>query len=118
MSARFEVVLLAGLTWLATDSVPTFNTEPFCRVVASRAASVADKEICLREERQARDELVQRWSQFPPGDKAYCERLASIGGDPTYTELLTCLELRQEARRLREEDEQKRETTGASPSHR
>jgi hypothetical protein len=119
MFARFEAALLVGLTWLAADAVPTFNVEPFCRAVASRASPVGDKEICLQKEREARDQLVQHWSRFPPADKAYCARLASIGGDPTYTELLTCLELRQDARRLREEDEEKQEgTTRASPRRR
>jgi hypothetical protein len=50
-----------------------------------------------------------------PADKAYCQRLATTGGDPTYTELLTCLELRREARMLREKEE---ETTAISPRDR
>jgi hypothetical protein len=115
MFARFEAALLAGLTWLAADSVPTFNIEPFCRAVASRAAPVGDEKICLQEEREARDQLLQRWSQFPPADKIYCERLATTGGDPTYTELLTCLELQRDARNLREKQE---ETTAISPRSR
>jgi len=58
MFARFEAALLAGLTWPVADSVPTFNVEPFCRAVASRAAPAGDKDICLVEEREARDQLV------------------------------------------------------------
>jgi hypothetical protein len=115
MVPRFEVALLVGLARLVADSVPTFNVEPFCRAVASRAAPVGDKDICLEKEREARDQLVQNWWQFPPADKAYCQRLATIGGDPTYTELLTCLELQQDARRLREKQEG---TTGVSPRDR
>jgi hypothetical protein len=115
MFARFEAALLAGLVWLVVDSVPTFNVEPFCREVASRAAPVGDKDICLEKEREARDQLVQQWSRFLPADKAYCERLATIGGDPAYTELLTCLELRQDARNLREKQQG---TTGISPRNR
>jgi hypothetical protein len=115
MSARFEAALVAGLAWLVADSVPNFNVEPFCRAVAMRAAPIGDKDICLEKEREARDQLVQHWSRFAPADKAYCERLATIGGDPTYTELLTCLELRQEARHLREKQEG---TTGVLPRDR
>ena len=63
MFARFEAALLAGLTWLVADSVPTFNVEPFCRAVASRAAPAGDKDICFVEEREARDQLVQQWSR-------------------------------------------------------
>ena len=115
MFVRFEAALLAGLTWLAADSVPTFNVEPFCRAVASRAAPAGDKDICLAEEREARDQLVQQWSRFDPADRIYCERLATTGGDPTYTELLTCLELQRDARNLQEKQEG---TTGISPRRR
>jgi hypothetical protein len=48
MVARFEAALLAGLTWLVGDSVPTFNVEPFCRALASRAAPAGAKDICLQ----------------------------------------------------------------------
>ena len=115
MFARFEAALLAGLTWLVADSVPTFNVEPFCRAVASRAAPAGDRDICLAEEREARDQLVQQWSRFDPADRIYCERLATTGGDPTYTELLTCLELQRDARNLREKQEG---TTAISPRSR
>jgi hypothetical protein len=88
---------------------------PFCRAVASRAAPAGDKDICFVEEREARDQLVQQWSRFDPADRIYCERLATTGGDPTYTELLTCLELQRDARNLREKQEG---TTAISPRSR
>jgi predicted nucleic acid-binding protein len=82
--------------------VPRFNVEPFCHALASRAAPAGDKDICLAEEREAREQLVQQWS-------------ATTGGDPTYTELLTCLELQRDARTLREKQEG---TTAISPRSR
>jgi hypothetical protein len=105
MFLRFDAVLLAGSLWLAADGVPTFNVEPFCRAVASRAAPVGDADVCLRQEREARDQLVKQWAQFPAADRAYCQQLHTIGGDPTYTELLTCLELQRDARNLREKEQ-------------
>ena len=74
----------------AADSVPAFNVEPFCHAVAMRAAPVGDKDVCLRQEREARDQLVRQWTRFPVADRSYCEQLARTGSDPTYTELLTC----------------------------
>jgi hypothetical protein len=106
MFLRFEAALLASSVWLVADSVPTFNVEPFCRAVASRAAPVGDKDLCLEKEREAREQLVQHWSQFLPADRAYCHQLTTTGGDPIYTELLTCLELRRDARNLREKQEE------------
>jgi hypothetical protein len=104
MFPRFDAVLLAGSLLLATDGVPTFNVESFCRAVATRAAPVGDADICLRQEREARDQLVKQWAQFPAPDRAYCQELHTVGGDSTYTKLLTCLELQRDARNLREKE--------------
>src|SRR3981081_356464 len=106
-----QAVLAAGLI-LINDGVPTFEVESFCRRVAAMAKAVGDVEICLRKEREARDQLVQQWTQFSTTDRSYCRELTTTGFDPTYTELLTCLELQRDARSLREKDT---ETAGASP---
>ena len=84
--------------------VPTINPEPSCRSAAARAQPIGDIEICMRLERRARDEMVTRWGEFSDGDKAACISLATAGGNPTYTELLTCLELKRDARLLRERE--------------
>ena len=60
--------------------------------------------------RAARDRLAREWPSFAQGDKSHCLELSRLG-EPTYTELLTCLELAREARNLRERD---RSTTGES----
>ena len=104
-------LLAAGLV-LVTDGVPTFEVESFCRRVAAMTKAVGDVEVCLRKEREARDQLVQQWTQFSASDKSYCRQLTTTGFDPTYTELLTCLELQRDARSFREKDT---ETAGASP---
>ena len=52
----------------------------------------------------ARDELVKRWEAFNADDKATCIPLATAGSTPTYTELLTCLDVRRDARLLRESE--------------
>jgi hypothetical protein len=99
-----DAALLAATLLLVADRVPTFDVEPFCRAVAQRAAPVADVKICLRKEQEARDELARQWAQFAAADKAHCLHLSTIGGDPIYTELLTCLELQRDARMLREKE--------------
>ena len=109
-----QAVLAAGLI-LITDGVPTFEVESFCRRVAAMAKAVGDVEVCLRKEREARDQLVQQWTQFSTTDRSYCRELTTTGFDPTYTELLTCLELQRDARSLRKRDT---ETTGASRNNR
>jgi hypothetical protein len=96
---------ILGLLMLAAGvPVPTINPEPSCRSAAARAQPIGDAEICMRLERRARDEMVTRWGEFSDGDKAACISLATAGGNPTYTELLTCLDLKRHARLLRERE--------------
>jgi hypothetical protein len=103
MFIRVNAVMVAGWVLLAADPLPNFSVEPFCRAVARRAAPVGDLDNCMRKEMEAKDQLAKEW---------YCLQLSTIGGDPTYTELLTCLELQRDARRLREREQ---ETIGHRP---
>src|SRR5256714_11154829 len=105
MFFRLDAVLVLGSVWLAADGVPILNVEPFCREVAKRAAPVGDVNVCLRQEREARDQLVKEWAQFPAADRAYCQHLHTVGGDPTYTVLPTRLEMQRDARKLREQQQ-------------
>jgi hypothetical protein len=104
MFLPFDVTVLSAFVLVAADRLPTFNVEPFCRAVASRAAPAGDADICVRKEMEARDQLAREWTQFASADKSYCLQLSTIGGDPTYTALLTCLELQRDARNLREKE--------------
>jgi hypothetical protein len=113
LHSSLAAALLAAMV-LAADRVPELNVASYCRRVAHEAKPIGDERACLQEESDARAELARRWGQFPPRDRSYCVDLARLGGDPTFTELLTCLDMRREARRLRE---QRSGTTGASPRH-
>jgi hypothetical protein len=106
--------ILLAATMLAPERLPDFDVASYCRRVASEAKPVGDARACLQEEADARAELVRQWTQFPARDRSYCENLARLGGEPTFTELLTCLDMRREARRLRQHENG---TIGASPEH-
>jgi hypothetical protein len=93
--------ILALIILAAADPVPNFNVEPHCRDVAAMAVPLGDPAICLRHENEARDALARQWEQFSADDRALCLRRATLGGAPTYTALLTCLELERDARALR-----------------
>jgi hypothetical protein len=52
-----------------------------------------------------RDETSSKdWAQFSPADKADCVELPKIARVETYTQLLTCLQLARNARKLRESE--------------
>jgi hypothetical protein len=104
-------VLLIGarlVTPVAADNVPVLNIEPLCQGIAQQGgASFRDTEVakqkqnCLDSEKQVREELVQQWPSFSAGDKRACIQEATMGGESSYTELLTCLEMARDARNLR-----------------
>jgi hypothetical protein len=88
-----------GAAVLVADNVPTLNVTPSCRASADGILGVKeDIETCIRTENEARNQAAQLWSQFPPADRTSCTNLTTMGG--TYTELLTCLEMKRDARRL------------------
>ena len=108
MFPHLEAALLSSMILIAADRVPNFNLEPICREVAGRAYAPDYKEICLRKEHEARDQLRQKWTTLPVSDRSYRTQLASLGGVPSYVELLTCLDVAQAAHRVRESETRNR----------
>jgi hypothetical protein len=104
-------VLGANLMIPVADGVPTINVEQVCQGIAVQGGSsfrdysgiAKEKQNCLQSEKEVRDQLVQRWSSFSPSDKTACINEAEMGGDSSYTELLTCLEMAQDVRDLANE---------------
>lgn len=82
----------------AAQRIPTFDVATSCRQAASRAAPIGSVDGCLRIEQNAREELTRQWATFAPADKSHCIGLSTLGGEPTYTELLSCLEVAREAK--------------------
>lgn len=92
--------MAGGPALAAVDGVPTFNVEPSCRAAAQQAASADYVTVCRNSEQKARDEMQRQWPQLNAADKAQCVPAATVGGNPTYTELLTCLEMARDIRQL------------------
>jgi hypothetical protein len=97
--ATFAFAAMAGPA--IADGVPSINIEPSCRSAEVGIMKQA-AEACRRSEQSARDALVKQWDSFPAADRASCYRLTTTGTPGTYTELLTCLELKQVTRNLPE----------------
>jgi hypothetical protein len=74
------------------DGLPAFDIARNCREEVS-GASIATRESCAKDETDTKNELTKRWSQFSVSNKKFCISEASIGGDKSYVELLTCLEM-------------------------
>jgi hypothetical protein len=103
---RWTASGLALMAIAAGEPMPAINSEAFCRSAAVRAQPIASIDACMDDERRAHDQLIRQWKEFSAGDKADCVPLTLTGGTPTYIELLTCLELRRDTRRLRNGEDQ------------
>lgn len=101
------LLLSAHLATPVADNVPVLDIQPVCQGIAQQGGSsfhdtevAKQKQDCLESEKQVREELVKQWSTFSGGDKRACIQEATMGGDSSYTELLTCLEMARDVRHL------------------
>lgn len=95
------IIAMAAATQLLTpisDAVPKLNVEATCRgsVEADKAMGLAlpqsfDK--CMSDENSARDQLGPIWSSYAPAVRTQCEGEATVAGEASYVDLLTCLQL-------------------------
>jgi len=108
----FPPVLILGahLMMPVSDSVPTLDVEQVCRGIAQQGGVsfhdtdiAEEKKNCLDSEKAIRDEIVKEWSSFTPADKVACTNESKMGGESSYTELLTCLEMARDVRTMRSE---------------
>jgi hypothetical protein len=109
--------LLAGLILAipvaaTADDVPNLNVEPVCDGIAKQGGVTfhdpkitQEKKNCLDTEATVRSELVKQWAKFDRADRTSCVNESEMGGESSYTELLTCLEMARDVRALRAEQE-------------
>ena len=82
------------------NNVPVLDVGPSCRAAASGSLGLKqDLDGCLKTEQNARTQIAKEWSGFTAGDRSTCVG-PSTSAPRTYTELLTCLELMRDARKL------------------
>ncbi|HET6378584.1 MAG TPA: hypothetical protein VFG05_09815 [Methylocella sp.] len=81
--------------------VPKYDIAKTCRAAGAYAGSNKDLAYkgCVRDESDARAELIRKWTQFNAQDRADC---IAQGAEPmpSYVELLTCLEISAEVSAL------------------
>jgi hypothetical protein len=71
-------------------------------------------EQCVKSEQDTREQLKKEWSTFTTPDKSDCVALAKSGGEPSYTELFTCMEMARDVRKLHEDQQKGSDTSSAS----
>jgi len=96
----------------AADGVPNLNVEQVCEGIAQQGGVTfhdpqiaREKKNCIESEQSIRAELTKQWSTFSAADRTHCVNESVMGGESSYTELLTCLEMARDVRALRNEYE-------------
>jgi hypothetical protein len=98
------LIVASQLTIAVADNVPRLDINASCRAALKAAVGLQqDLNACLSSENAARDQLAKGWSKYPAADRNACLSLTRTGTTGTYTELLTCIEMKRDARQLPKE---------------
>jgi hypothetical protein len=95
---------LSGLS-ARSDDVPILDVNPVCHGIAMQGELEAGLQQtsfqqCVQSEQDTREQLKKQWSTFTTSDKTDCVALAKTGGESSYTELITCMEMARDVREL------------------
>ena len=55
--------------------------------------------------------MIKEWSDFSSDDKRHCVAEATVGGESSYTDLLTCLEMARDVRELHKQAGDQKQTS-------
>jgi hypothetical protein len=90
---------------IRADDVPTLQVGPSCEAAGRGTVVIGrSKESCMADETTARDALQKNWSKYSATDKQQCLGMEKAGGPSSYVELQSCLEIRRDARDIRNAD--------------
>ena len=92
MFVAFAKPIAAAIVLIASGpQIPRFDIEKMCRSTMEDHWDHATMHECRHEERAARDGLQRRWLKIPLSYREQCAGSADEV-DPSYVELMTCIE--------------------------
>jgi hypothetical protein len=106
------IAVLASLAFSVSptrsDQYPTLNVAPVCHGIAEQSDLEAglrqtNSEQCVKAEQVDRETMIKEWDTFSADDRRHCVAEATMGGESSYTELVTCLEMARDVRKLHSE---------------
>src|SRR5438477_132843 len=97
------LIFVSQLVLTVANGPPTFDVNPTCR--AAESVDLESPKSCQEDEQAARENLVKQWKQFSASDQTLCSDLTD-GYNPSYVELLSCLETMRGANQLSEDSKQ------------
>ena len=110
VGSLLAIVLSSNFVVAIVDAVPRYDVNASCSGLAKSvqerqgAVSQTTQERtarCVKTEEDARAKLTAEWPRFDAAERASCIGASSAGGTPSYVELLVCLGMKLEVRKLR-----------------
>jgi len=88
-----------------SDQYPTLNVAPLCHGITEQSDLEAGLrqtsfDQCMQAEQADRETMIKEWSTFSADDRRHCIAEATMGGESSYTDLVTCLEMARDVRDL------------------
>jgi hypothetical protein len=99
-----------------SDDIPTLDVNPVCRGIAQQGElevglQQTSFQECVKSEQEVREQIKKEWSTFSASDKSHCVALAKTGGESSYTELITCMEMARDVRKLHADQQKGSDTS-------
>jgi hypothetical protein len=99
------VMIMPAILSARSDDIPTLDVNPVCRGIAMQGELEAGLQQtsfqeCVKSEQAVREQIKKEWSTFTTADKTHCVALAKTGGEASYTELISCMEMARDVREL------------------
>jgi hypothetical protein len=100
-------LLLATTGPVLSQGIPKLNVDPVCHGIARQSAAPSERggpdlafSQCVKSEQAMRQRLVKEWPTFVVSEKTSCIEDETSAQYPSYTDLVTCLEMARAARAL------------------
>jgi len=88
-----------------SDEFPVLDVAPLCHGITEQSTlqegfRTVTFDECIKAEQEDRQTMIKEWSTFSADDRTHCTAEAKMGGESSYTDLLTCLEMARDVRAL------------------
>jgi hypothetical protein len=101
-------IIMPAILPARSNDIPTLDVNPVCRGIAMQGElevglQQTNFQQCVESEQSVRGVIKKEWSSFSTADRTHCVALARTGGESSYTELITCMEMARDVRKLHSE---------------
>jgi hypothetical protein len=97
------LLLVLPVNFAMAGGPPKLDVTASCNSAARVAiAEGRNKRVCLEDESTAEATLTKDWEKFNAVDRVQCVGNVNTGGPTSYVELLSCLEVMRDAKKILE----------------